>query len=413
MSGRTSLSVVCLALMLTACGDGNNSTPAEEVAAPDPATVLIERFITAKPGDVIDIPAGKIELSRSLTLNTDNVTVRGAGMDVTVLSFKGQVAGAEGILVNASDFTIEDLAIEDTRGDALKINEGKNIVVRRVRTEWTGGPNVNNGAYGIYPVQTENTLIEDSVAIAASDAGIYVGQSRNIIVRRNRAEYNVAGIEIENSIGADVYENIAVNNTGGVLVFNMPDLPQEGHSTRVFNNEISSNNTENFALPGTAVAGVPTGTGILINSNDRVEIFNNRILDNRTANVLVSSFYASSLQDRKQAPGFDAYPETIFIYDNEFGSGGVHAALAELEQLRVGMFGEEGSLPDVVWDGFVDPAKMIDGKLPAGLMLCVSNGDVEIVNVDASNGYAKPRLVGAEHRCTHEKLPAVALALAK
>ena len=43
-------------------------------------------------------------------------------MDKSILSFKGQVQGAGGLLINASDFTIEDLAIEDTAGDALKIN---------------------------------------------------------------------------------------------------------------------------------------------------------------------------------------------------------------------------------------------------------------------------------------------------
>jgi hypothetical protein len=42
-------------------------------------------------------------------------------MDKTVLSFRNQVQGAEGLLVNASDFTIEDLAIEDTPGAVLSI----------------------------------------------------------------------------------------------------------------------------------------------------------------------------------------------------------------------------------------------------------------------------------------------------
>jgi parallel beta-helix repeat protein len=96
-------------------------------------------------------------------------------MDKTILNFRNQAAGAQGLLVTASNFTIEDLALEDTKGDALKINEGENIVVRGVRTEWTQGPKTENGAYGIYPVQTRNVLIEDSVAIGASDAGIYVG----------------------------------------------------------------------------------------------------------------------------------------------------------------------------------------------------------------------------------------------
>lgn len=401
--------MIAAALLLAGCGD---PTPTDGPAPPDPAMALIEQFVTAQPGDVIEIPEGVFELNRSLTLNVDGVTVRGAGMDKTVLSFKNQVAGAEGMLVNASDFTIENLAIEDAKGDALKINEGRNVIVRGVRAEWTGGPDVNNGAYGIYPVQIENVLIEDSVAIAASDAGIYVGQSRNIIVRRNRAEYNVAGIEIENSIGADVYDNVAVNNTGGVLVFNMPDLPQEGHSTRVYRNSITFNNTANFAPEGTAVAGVPAGTGILINSNDRIEIFENRFADNATANILISSFHASTLQDRDQVQGFDAYPESIFIYANEFSGGGNKADQAALEQLRVAMFGEEGALPDVIWDGFVDPDKLVEGVLPTPLSICIGDSDLTMVNVDAPNGYAAPKMVTEEHRCELPRLEAVSLALA-
>ena len=229
------------------------------------------------------------------------VTIRGEGMDQTVLSFKNQVQGAEGMLINASDFTIEDLAIEDTVGDALKVNEGKNIVIRRVRTEWTNGPDEDNGAYGIYPVQVENLLLEECVAIAASDAGIYVGQSRNVVVRNNRAEYNVAGFEIENTIGADVYGNLATNNTGGILVFNMPDLPQEGHSTRIYQNQILANNTDNFGADGTPVASVPAGSGVLINSNDKVEIFDNDIADNDTANIVISSYYSTGYQGTREA----------------------------------------------------------------------------------------------------------------
>ena len=128
------------------------------------------------------------------------------------------------MLVYASDFTIEHLAIEDSKGDGLKVNDGENITIRDVRVEWTGGPKTTNGAYGIYPVKSKNVLIEDSASIGASDAGIYVGQSQNVIVRRNRAEKNVAGIEIENTINADVYENTATGNSGGILVFNMPNL---------------------------------------------------------------------------------------------------------------------------------------------------------------------------------------------
>ena len=129
-------------------------------------------------------------------------------------------------------------------------------------------------------MQTENTLIAGVIAIGAFDAGISVGQSRNVVVRDSRAEYNVAGIEIENTVGADVYNNIAANNTGGILVFNMPNLSLEGVRTRIYNNKIVDNNTANFAAPGGAVAEVPAGSGISINSNDLVEIFDNDLKNN-------------------------------------------------------------------------------------------------------------------------------------
>jgi parallel beta-helix repeat protein len=184
--------VVALLLALSACQKNETAPASAAVAAGDAgfAATLHERLLDAKPGDVIEIPAGKFSFDRSLTLRADGVTIRGAGMDKSVLSFKGQKAGAEGLLVNGDDFTIENLTIEDSKGDGLKISESRNVTIRKVKVQWTGGPSTKNGAYGLYPVLTKNVLIEDSVAIGASDAGIYVGQSDGVIVRRSRAEAN-------------------------------------------------------------------------------------------------------------------------------------------------------------------------------------------------------------------------------
>lgn len=409
----TRLSTSCLMLLagLAACSPAsdqhaghNESTDSRQISVADPATDLQLHLLEAQPGDTIVLPAGTFNFERGLTLNIDNITLRGAGMDSTVLSFKNQLAGGEGLLVNGSGFTIEDLGIEDSRGDALKIARGDNIIIRRVRTEWTNGPDTNNGAYGIYPVQTRNTLIEDSVAIAASDAGIYIGQSQNVIVRRNRAEFNVAGIEIENSSNADVYENIAINNTGGILVFNMPNLPVPGHSTRVYNNVIENNNTANFAPPGTAVASVPAGSGVLINSNDKVEIFNNRFDNNQTANIIISSYFSAGYNDRQMAADFDPYPETIFIYDNEFGAGGSAPGFPELDMLRQALFGADGSFPDIIWDGIVHPE-----RLSMEYAICVQNGDAQVLNIDGANNSANARIETEAHQCEHDKLSPVSL----
>ncbi len=50
-----------------------------------------------------------------------------------------------------------------------------------------------------------------------------------------------------------------------------------------------------------------------------------------------------------------------------------------------------GALPDVLWDGFSDPAKQIDGATPAALRVCVDNEGAEVINVDAPQ-----RLQGAD-----------------
>ena len=127
------------------------------------AKKLQEQLLDAKPGTVIEIPAGHYHLDRGLSLRVNGVTVRGAGMEQTILSFRDQVAGPEGLLAQASDFTIENLTIEDTKGDALKINSGENITIRGVRVRWTDGPRTTNGAYGLYPVKANNVLIENLV----------------------------------------------------------------------------------------------------------------------------------------------------------------------------------------------------------------------------------------------------------
>lgn len=401
--------LVAAVLLLAACGE--EAPPPADDAALAFQKELQRQLITAQPGDVITIPAGVHPMSRGLSLNVAGVTIRGEGMDKSVLSFKGQVQGAEGLLVSAGDFTIENVAIEDTPGDGLKVVGGRNIVIRRVRTEWTNGPDEKNGAYGIYPVQAENVLVEENVAIGASDAGIYVGQSRNVVVRNNRAERNVAGIEIENTFSADVYGNVARENTGGILVFNMPDLPQPGHSTRVYGNTVVGNNTGNFGAEGTPVASVPAGSGIVINSNDRVEIFDNDIADNDTANIIISSYYATGWEGmREMGEEYDPYPETIYIYGNRMSGGGGSPDGLDLKALKVAMFGLNGSLPDVLWDGYFNADKAdADGNLLPQHAICVDNGNARVLNADLPNG-SSDIVVGAEqHDCHHEKLPPVVL----
>ena len=387
---------IALAFTLATCSE-DATVPMQEISYEE---ALQLQLIEAKPGEVIIVPAGIHNITRSLSLNVPGVTIRGAGINESILSFKNQAQGAEGLLVTADDFVMEDIAIEDTIGDALKINQSKNVTLRRVRTEWTNGADTENGAYGIYPVQSENILIEDSVAIGASDAGIYVGQSNHIIVRNSRAEYNVAGIEIENSTHADVYNNIATNNTGGILVFDLPNLPvQGGQGTRIFNNMIFDNNTENFAPEGNIVGNVPPGTGLLILANDNIEVFENQFTGNGNVSIMIYSYVLSgrSVDD----PNYDPYPEQIYIHDNEFVSGGEtprHSMLIPL----MAMTGEK--IPNIVWGGLVK-----EGGNRENLVCLGNSPDVSFVNL---NGGASPTDASfdlTEHQCELPRLPEIKL----
>jgi parallel beta-helix repeat protein len=402
--------LIAMGVLLAGCNKADNASSTAS-SADDTAfqKKLQEQLLDAKPGSVIEIPAGKHHLTSGLTLRVNGVTVRGAGMEKTILSFKDQAAGPEGMLVYASDLVLEGLTIEDSKGDGLKLNDGENITIRGVRVRWTDGPKVTNGAYGIYPVKCRKVLIEDSVAEGASDAGIYVGQSHDVVVRHSRAEHNVAGIEIENTISADVYENTATNNTGGILVFNMPNLSQPGYGTRVFHNQVVTNNLGNFAARGTAVASVPAGSGVVINSNSKVEIFDNDVADNQTANVIISSYYSTGyFTEKGVSPNYDPYPRAIFVYGNRFKGGGDSPDGLDLKALKIAMYGLSGHLPDVLWDGYVDP-KAPKGVVPAEDRICIQNGDIGVLNADGPNKYKNPSTDTTPYHCELAKLPPVVI----
>jgi parallel beta-helix repeat protein len=301
-------------------------------------------LIEAKPGDTVEIAAGRFDLTDGLSLDVDKVTVKGAGPSATILSFKGQKGSGEGLLVTADDVVLKGFAVEDSRGDGIKSKGANRIAYVDIRVEWVGGPLESNGAYGIYPVESSDVLIDRVTVRGASDAGIYVGQSNRIIVRNSTAMYNVAGIEIENSFNADVYGNVSMHNTGGILVFDLPSLPQlGGHNVRVFGNRVTKNDTSNFAPKGNIVASVPDGTGILVMANRDVQVFNNAIGDNITSNVMIVG-YQSAFTDTKYNP----LSRNISVYDNAMGRSGWKPDFPGGDALAAAV---GGSIPAVLWDG--------------------------------------------------------------
>lgn len=341
------------------------------------------QFILAEDGSVIELEEGRFEISTTLSVEgKKNITIIGKGIGKTVLDFANQTDGAEGIrLSNLKNVTLQDLSVLNAAGDAVKAMNVKGVKFIRVETAWEGKPKASNGAYGLYPVMCKDVYIQGCIARGASDAGIYVGQSKDIIVKESIARENVAGIEIENSVNAEVFDNIATGNTGGILVFDLPDLVQKkGGNVKVYDNIIEANNYKNFAPKGNIVGKVPPGTGVLILATSDVEVYENVIKNNRSIGVGIISYYLTEnpINDNEYYP----YPTNISIHENVFERKPQKAT----SKGRFGKmyrfvlkFGKD--VPFIQWDGIKDDENK-------DWVLCIKdNTNATFANLDAENNF--------------------------
>jgi parallel beta-helix repeat protein len=375
-------------LIILLCFAGNMLTAQTEIRKS-----IQSRFIMAEDGETIQLDEGTFTMDATLSMEgKKNIIIKGKGMDKTILSFRNQTTGAEGIRIsNCQNVVMEDMTIQDAKGDCIKAMNVTDITFRRVKAAWSGKLSSKNGSYAIYPVSCERVLIENCIARGASDAGIYVGQSKTIIVRNNQAFENVAGIEIENSLNADVYGNEAYNNTGGILVFDLPDLQlKKGGYCRVYNNSIKENNQLNFAPKGNIVGKVPQGTGILLLAANNVEIFNNEIINNRTVGTGIISYYITEnpIKDSMYYP----YPTAVYIHDNHYArkhiKATMHGRMGKLFRFKL-KFGKD--VPHIIYDGIPDEKLMLpNGQYPPGSRICIKNNKgASFANIDAANNFKK------------------------
>ena len=400
------------ALMVSGCSNSSNSDACDSnIATITPGTnaqtQIQEAMLDVSSGNQICLDEGTYELNGTLSMSgKTGITITGAGSDLTILSFQGQTTGSDGILISDSDaIIVKDLTIRDTQGDGLKFTDSDGIVMKNINVEWSGEPSSENGAYGLYPVLSSNILIEDSYVYGAADAGIYVGQSDKAIVRHSIAEGNVAGIQIENTTNADVYDNTTRDNAAGIMVFDLPNLTRNGADVRVFNNTVESNGRDNFA-PSGIVSELPAGTGILTMSTDNVEIFDNTITNNNLLGTAVLSFNSMIALGAVQAPIDGLYnPVNINIHNNSYSRENryvVGDGQSDLGNVLLNIF-QDNPIPDIVVDGFYSSGSGSNGGV------CLSeNSNQSFVNlnipVDFPNSLAfDPSM----HDCTMDPLPEV------
>lgn len=418
------LSIVCV-LALGACGGSSDDTAAATeggssggateptggattgvpagcdayvTPSADDQAALQGALIEAAEGATVCMAEGTYMLNSEVSISANKLTLKGAGRDKTILDFSAQDLGANGIKVSGDGVTMMSFTVRETPGDGIRGDDVDGITYDDVSVEWAAKESLDNGAYGFYPVGSNNVVIRNSRVIGARDAGIYVGQSTNILVENCEAYDNVAGIEIENSTGATVRGNHTYNNTGGILIFNLPGLPvQDGKHTLLVDNIVEDNNGANFGIPGTSVAAVPPGVGVMILASDDNEVRNNTIRNNNSTGVVIVSYNEMLGLEPADDPSFDAFPEGNWIHDNTFENNGTMPAPLLIAATGV------MDVADVIFDGCESPDNVM---MDPALMNCLSgNGAADYMDFDLCNNFANRSTDIMAATCMHTPLP--------
>ena len=288
-----------------------------------------------QPGDRVEVEPGIYR--QSVVIDRDGVTLVGVIRDGERAVLDGGGTLNDAVQSSASDLSIEGLAIRHYKGNGVMVSKAKHVAFRDLVLD-------DPGLYGVYPVECDGVLVESCIVSGASDAGIYVGSSRSIVVRNNEVFNNVGGIEIENCTTALVTNNSAHHNTAGIMVFVLPNNPSKvGLDTRVINNRSWANNHDNFGKPGTLIANLPSGIGILVMAADHTEVTQNWIAENDSYGIVVTALGSvEKAGDHK----LDVEPNSdhTTVAANEYRDNGRHPHAAYTERRKA-----PGG--DLYWDG--------------------------------------------------------------
>jgi len=362
--------------------------------------------------DTIYFRQGNYNFTTMLSVdNKSNIVIMGDGKDNTILSFAGQTSGAQSIYGTSLTFALfRDFTIAEPEGDGIKVKDSDGVTFLRVGVTHANAADSTNGSYGLYPVASKNILIDNCYVFGTSDAGIYVGQSQQVIVRNSLSEGCVAGIEIENCINADVYGNTARGNTGGILIFDLPSLPviKNGQTVRVFNNTVEANSLKNFAPAGNIVGNVPVGTGIMLLAAKNVEVFNNTLSENNVMSIGIISYKTLETLDGTLVandPGYDKYSKEINIHNNTIStSANYPSEMNTMAELLVNIVFADTTVPPILYDGYIHPDFASD---PTKGICVKDNGDAVFCNVDVESFFNGLSYDASPHDCTRAALPEV------
>jgi hypothetical protein len=293
---RVLRTAVIAAVATMAAGLAAGPAHASTTVVVAPGQSIQAAVAAAKPGDTIQLLPGTYH--ESVTVSTDNVTLRGAGAgpNGTVLlppavfpdNPCGRVPPNEGppsgggICVYGifDDHFVVSHYVTGVRVTGIRVS-GFAVDVATLYAENSQIDHVaafDGGHYGIISIISRHLMIDDNVVRGAGHAGMYVGNygvaDSATTVTRNDVSDSFYGVSVRNSQGVTFTQNSLHDNCSGYLGWDdtHPSVPAGGDKVVVASNVVVNNNQ---SCAGGDPAGFPVvhGTGIVLigNGNTRVE----------------------------------------------------------------------------------------------------------------------------------------------
>jgi parallel beta-helix repeat protein len=307
------LSILTPMLMAPGCGpilvhNGESIQDAVDAASPGDTILVLPGTYTGTPGDdsVVTVTTSGITITGS-----HNAVIDAAGFEYGIMVGEDAPLTPEGCPpITVTDFHLNGLTIKNSDDSGVRM-------VGVDGFSMNNGRQIDNFEYGPFPVCSRNGEIRNNYVSGSHDAAIYVGDDDNVHVFDNYVTDSVAGIEIENTINSIVSGNVLEGNTGGILAFVLPGLPQPFTDTVLIEDNTIINNNRTNTGSG-AVGDVPEGTGILIFGSDNVTVRNNEISGNDSFGLAVigNPFFFFD-------PRIEPFNDNLLVEDNNFVGNGL------------------------------------------------------------------------------------------
>jgi len=118
---------------------------------------------------------------------------------------------------------------------------------------------------------------------------------------------------------------------------------------------------------------VPAGTGVMVLATNDVEVYNNKIWENKTVSTGIVSYYITEtpINDKSYIP----YPSGVSVHDNIFSDGRRMPTLKnKLGFIFWWKFGKR--VPHILYDGISNPDWVnADGSFKPSYRICIGENE--------------------------------------